>query len=459
MPPRKLRVPDAPEQQPQDDTEAELLALAEACLAGAEKRGASAAELSLSRGQGLTVTARGEDIETLEYHQDQSFSISLYYGEHTGSASSTDLGEPAIERALDAAQQIARHTEPDPCSGLADAKNLADAFPPLDLHHPWSGDTDAAIGQALTCEQAARAFDKRITNSEGSSFTHQAGSSVYANSLGFVGLSRGTRYTLSSALVAGEGESMQRDYDYRSCRKFEDLPPAAELGERAAARALKRLGARKIDTGSYPVVFEQAVSGGLLGSLVSAISGGSLYRQASFLLDHKGKRLFPEFIHIHECPLEPGAAVSSAFDGDGVATRSRDLVKDGILTDYVLDTYAGRKLDLPSTGNAGGVRNLTLDPTLKGGLPALLKEIGRGVLVTELIGSGTNIVTGDYSRGAFGYWFENGEIQYPVQEFTIAGNLRDMFAGVQAAADDIDWHRSTRAGSIALEPMTIAGQS
>ena len=311
----------------------------------------------------------------------------------------------------------------------------------------------------MECEQAARASDKRIKNSEGSSFTRQAGSSIYANSHGFIGLSRGTRYTLSCALVAGTGKNMQRDYDYLSCRKFTDLPPAAELGVRAAERTVRRLKARKIDTGSYPVVFERGVSGSLLGHLTAAISGGSLYRQASFLLDHKGKKLFPEFVHIHECPLEPGASDSSAFDGDGVATRNRDLVADGILADYALDCYSARKLDLPNTGNAGGVRNLTLDATVEGGLAALLKGMHRGVLVTELIGSGSNIVTGDYSRGAFGYWVENGEIQYPVQEFTIAGNLRDMFAGVQAVADDADWHRGTRAGSIALSPMTIAGQS
>ena len=434
-----------------------LIQLSEFCLDKSKALGASASELSISQGEGMSVSVRNGETETIEYNRDKSMAVTVYFGNHAGSANTTDLTEKALSETIAAACNIAKYTEEDPYNGLAEKSHLATEFPDLDLYHPWEIEMDQAIELASQCEQAALEFDKRITNSEGGGFSSHQGLDIYANSLGFKGLSSGTRHSYSCSVVASSDNGMQRDYWYDSCRHPDELMPPEEVGLKAAERTVKRLDARKLETGNYPVIFENGVSASLLSHFVSAIGGTSLYRKASFLLDHKGQQIFPEYVHIHEQPHLMRGAGSASFDSEGVATQNRDLVKDGILSDYVLSSYSARKLGLETTGNAGGVRNLTIDSTVSGGLPELVKQMDRGVIVTELIGYGVNIVTGDYSRGAFGYWVENGEIQYPVQEFTVAGNLKNIFLQLQGVADDVNYHRGTLAGSMLIESMTVAG--
>ncbi|MGH8164539.1 MAG: metalloprotease PmbA, partial [Rhodanobacteraceae bacterium] len=397
----------------------------------ARAAGASQAEVSASVETGLSVNVRLGEVETVEHTRDRGFGLTVYCGQRKGSASTADLKSESIEATIAQACAIARYTEADACAGLADPARMASGpFPDLDLWHPWQLDVTQAIEIGKRIEDAGRAHDS-ITNSEGASVQSGESLGVYANSHGFIGCERGTSQSLSCSLIAGEGDRMQRDYWYDSVRAASDFPPAETIGTIAAQRAAARLGARKPSTRECPVLFAPDVAASLIGHLVSAVSGGSLYRHASFLLDHADKQVLPDFVAIAEQPLLPRGHTSTAFDAEGVATRESSLIERGVLQRYVLGSYSARKLGLRSTGNAGGVHNLVVSPgSVDGGAPTfdeLLARMGTGLLVTELIGHGVSIVTGDYSRGAAGFWIENGEIAYPVQEITIAGNLREIF--------------------------------
>ncbi len=425
-------------------------------LAEAKRQGASAAEAAASSEAGLEISVRLGEVETVEHTRDNGLGITVYFGQRKGSSSTSDLSPEAVRDAVSAACAIASRTQEDAYAGLADADLMAVDLPELDLHHPWDLEPDAAIQLAIECEDAARAMDPRIVNSEGASVSTQAGLHIYGNSHGFVAGYPSTRHGLSCAVVAQEGESMQRDYWWTTARAAADLESPQEVGRRAGERTLARLGARQISTRKVPVLFSPMTAAGLLRSLTSAISGSSLYRRSSFLLDRIDTPIFPDFVRIHELPHLPRGLGSAPFDGDGVATRAKDLVSGGILRTYLLDAYSARRLGLATTGNAGGVHNLHIEP---GALDrsAMLRELGTGLFVTELLGHGTNPVTGDYSRGAAGFWVEGGEIQFPVEEITIAGNLKEMFLGLVAVGNDCDFPGSTRTGSWLIPGMTIAG--
>ena len=429
---------------------------AEIALQQAKQQGASAAEVGVSHSSGLSVTVRQGDVETLEHNNDKGLGITVYFGQTKASASTSDFRPEAIAETVKAACGIAKHTQDDEFAGLADAALMASEFPDLSRYHSWDITADKAIEIATECEEAGFDVDDQINNSEGASVSSHQGGRVYANSHGFVGSTMGTRHSISCTLIADDEKGMQRDYWYDVARDAADLDSAISIGQRAAKNTLQRLNARTVPTGSYPVIFAAEVAPSLFGQLISAIRGGALYRKSSFLLDHLGKQIFPEFIHIHEQPYLLKALGSAAFDGEGVATQARDIICDGVLQGYVLDSYSARKLNMTTTANSGGVHNLTID---SGDLDfkALLKEMGTGVLVTETMGMGVNIVTGDYSQGAAGFWVENGVIQYPIDEFTIASNLRDMFMGIQAVASDVEKRGNTRTGSVWIDKMTIAG--
>ncbi len=435
----------------------ELEAVVAAILAEARQQGASSAEAGVSFEAGLSVTVRLGEVETLEYHRDRGLGVTVYFGQRKGSASTSDLGHEAIQATVRAACGIARYTAADDCAGLADPDRMALLVPDLDLCYPWDIGAEQAIELATTCEDAARAADPRISNSEGGSVSSHLGLRVYGNTHGFSGGYYSTRHSLSCAVIGAQDESMQRDYWYTVARDARELEDAAAVGRRATERTVRRLGARRLSTRKVPVLFAAEIAGGLLGHFIGAIRGGSLYRKSSFLLDQLGKPVFPEFVRIHEQPHLKKALGSAPFDSEGVATQARDIVTGGILQGYVLDSYSARKLGMPTTGNAGGVHNLTIDPG-PDDFAALLKRLGTGLLVTELMGQGVNIVTGDYSRGAAGFWVENGEIQYPVEEITIAGNLRDMLRNIAAVGKDVELRGNTRTGSLLIEEMTIAGE-
>lgn len=444
------------------DTAEELNRLGEIvedALKEASRAGASAAEAAAGIRRGLEVGVRLGRVETVEHTRDRGLNLTLYFGQRRGSASTSDLSPQAIRETVAAARAIAQHTQEDPCAHLPPPELLARSLPDLDLYHPWDLSVDQAIERACACESAGRGYDPRILNSEGASLSTQVHLHVAGNSLGFIGGYPTTRHDLSCVLIAQQGAEMQRDDWWTAARAPQDLEAAESVGRHAAQRALARLGARRLKTCKVPVLFSAEVATSLLRHLVAAISGHHLYRRASFLLDHLGKQIFPHWVHIYEQPHLPRGLASAPYDGDGVATRPKDLIQNGVLETYVLDTYAGCRLGLPTTGNAGGVRNLRIDPS-PGGLDraALLREMGRGLLVTELIGQGVNLVTGDYSRGAAGFWVENGEIQYPVEEITIAGHLKEMFAGLIAVGSDDDIPGSTRTGSWLIERMTIGGE-
>lgn len=440
-----------------DDTVHRRLAeVVEIALAEARRLGASQSEAAISVSQGLSVTVRLGEVETVEHTRDKGLGVTVYFGKRSGSASTTDLSPAAVRDSVRAACAIAKYTAEDDCAGLADPALLAREFPDLGLYHPWNPGMDQAIALARECEAAARAEDRRITNSEGATLSTHAGLEVYGNSHGFLGHQAGTRHSLSVSVVAQDASGMQRDYWYTMDRAPARLETPEAVGREAARRTVRRLGGRKLATGKWPVVFEAPVAGSLLSHFVGAVRGASLYRRASFLLDSLGKQVFAPGVRLHEQPHLPGAPGSAAFDSEGVATRARDLVRDGVLQGYVLDSYSARKLKLQTTGNAGGVHNLTIDPG-PDDLAALLKSMHTGLLVTELIGFGVNTVTGDYSRGAAGFWVEGGTIRYPVEEITIAGNLRDMFRHVLAVGSDVDTRGNIRSGSILIEKMTVAG--
>ncbi|HEX5959624.1 MAG TPA: metalloprotease PmbA [Rhodanobacteraceae bacterium] len=447
-----------------DDSIAELDRLAG--LAGdvirrARAAGASQAEVSASVNEGLSVNVRLGEVETVERNRDRGFGLTVYFGQRKGSASTADLKPASIEATLAQACAIARYTEPDPCAGLADAALMQHEFPDLDLWHPWQLEVERAVEIGREVEAAGRA-DARIGNSEGASVQCGSALGVYANSHGFVGRERGTHHSISCSLIAGKGDAMQRDGWYEYVRDAEAFPAFESIGRRAAERATARLGARRLATRDCPVLFAPEVARSLVGHLVAAVSGGSLYRRASFLLDHAGKPVLPSFMTVVEKPQLPRGHASAAFDAEGVATRESALVEGGVLRRYVLGSYSARKLGLQTTGNAGGVHNLEVAPgSVDGaasGFDELLRRMGAGLVVTELIGHGVSIVTGDYSRGAAGFWVENGAIACPVQEITIAGNLRDMFMQVQAVGTDVDPRSSVLTGSILVKKMTLAGE-
>lgn len=423
----------------------------------AKQQGASAAEAGLSLQDGLSVTARLGEVETIEHDCSQNLGVTVYFGQCKGSASSTDLSPESIKETVRAACSIARYTSPDEYAGLPDKDLLATEFLDLDLYHPWNISADEAIALAIECENAARFYDADISNSEGATVNSHQGISVMGNSLDFLQGRHSTRHSLSCSVLGQRGDSMQRDYWYTVARNAQCLESAVDVGKKAAERTLRRLNAQSLSTRQCPVLFCAEMAGGLLGSLCGAISGGNLYRKSTFLLDALGTQIFPDFIHIYEQPHLLGALGSSIYDGEGVATQARDLVRDGVLQGYILSTYSARKLGLRSTGNAGGVHNLTITPG-DSDFDALLRQMNTGLLVTELMGQGVNMVTGDYSRGAAGFWVENGVIQYPVEEITIAGNLKTMFKNIVAIGNDVDYRGNTRTGSILVEQMSIAGQ-
>ncbi len=438
-----------------------LADLSEDVIRRARAAGASQAEVSASVETGLSVTVRLSEVETVERTRDRGFGLTVYFGQRKGSASTADLKPESIEATIAQACAIARYTEEDPCAGLADPALMAKDFPDLDLWHPWNVDVAQAVEIGKRVESAGRA-NRAITNSEGATVQSGASLGVYANSHGFTGRERGTSHSIVCSLIAGSNDAMQRDYWYDSVRAAADFPAYERIGETAARRAISRLGARKLSTRECSVLFAPEMARSLIGHLISAVSGASLYRRASFLLDQAGRQILPEFVRIAETPLLPRGHASTAFDAEGVATRESSLIESGVLQRYVLGSYSARKLGLQTTANAGGVHNLRVDAgSIDGGTPdfdALLKCMGTGLLVTELIGHGVSIVTGDYSRGAAGFWIENGEIAYPVHEITVAGNLRDMFAGIRAIGSDGDRRSSVLTGSILIDRMTVAGE-
>ena len=422
----------------------------------ARASGATQAEAGLSVSQGLSVATRMGEVETIEHQQDNGLGISVYIGQHKGSASTSNLDPEAIRKTVEAACNIARYTSEDPCTGLADAELMASEFHALDLYHPWDIQPQEVIDLALECENAALGYDARIVNSEGASVDLNAGLSVYGNSHGFLQSEHKTRHGISCAVVAESEGKMQRDYWYDVSRHPDRLASARSIGEKAAERTLRRLDAGKLKTQQSTVLFTPELARGIVGSFTAAIGGAAQYRKASFLLDSVGERVFPEFVQLREQPFLPRALASANFDAEGVATREADLVADGVIQSYLLDSYSARKLGLQSTGHASGVHNLCLDSTGKS-FEECLAAMHRGFLVTELMGHGVNTVTGDYSRGAAGFWVENGKLDHAVEEVTIASNLRDMFNGIVEIGNDIDYRGGIRCGSILIDNMTIAG--
>jgi PmbA protein len=437
--------------------QADLQALVELAINEAKKLGASESEAAVSVDTGLSVTARLGEVETLEYQRDRGMGVTVYRGKRKGSASTADLSAKAIRETVAKAFSIAGFTAEDECAGLPDPDTIARDIPDLDLSHPWDIEPDAARDLAVACEAAALSYDKRIANSEGATLSSHRGLRVFGNSLGFIGGYPSTVHSLSCVVLAQQDGEMQRDYWYSSVRDWRELEDGEHIGRTAAQRALRRLSARKPSTTTAPVLYVPELARGVIGHFLGAIRGGSQYRKASFLLDTAGQQVFPSWMQISERPHIPKALGSAPFDSEGCATRDRELVADGVLDGYILSTYSARRLGLKTTGNAGGVHNLIVKPGSEG-YDELLKKMGRGLVVTELMGQGVNNVTGDYSRGAAGFWIENGAIAYPVHEITIAGNLKEMFRQIVAVGSDVDARGGVRTGSILIEKMTIAGE-
>lgn len=430
----------------------------------ARTKGAAEAAVEVSEGQGLSISVRKDKVETIEQNQDKGIGVVVYLGEkgrmRCGSASTSDFSRKALQETVDAAYNIARFTAEDDCAGLPDADKLEMQPRDLQLYYPWSLPTEQAIELAQRCEAAAFAVDKRITNSEGAGISMQQGHFVKGNSAGFIGGYPFSRHSISVSMIAGKGAQMQRDGWYSSKRNAVDLAQPEALGRYTAERALARLHSRKLDTRKCPVLFEAPLAAGLLGAFVQAVSGGALYRKSTFLLDSLGKAAFAPHIQITEDPHLIGGVGSAPFDEEGVKVRQRDVVRDGVVQGYFLSTYSARKLGMQSTGNAGGSHNLSLTSSLtraQDDFVAMLKKLDTGLLVTDLMGQGVNYVTGDYSRGAAGFWVENGVIQYPVQEVTIAGNLKTMFQQIAAVGADVFNRGAKQVGSILLEEMMVAG--
>ena len=434
-----------------------LQQIARDILSYAKEGGATACESEVSDGFGQNVTVRRGEVETIEYNRDKGLAVTVYIGQKRGNASTSDFSPQAVRDTVSAALSIARYTAADDCAGLADTDLLASEFPDLELYFPWDLPVEQAIQIAQTCEAAAFAVDKRITNSEGGSVSLSESQFVYANSLGFMGGYPTSRHSISCAVIAGRDDSMQRDYWYSVARNAADLDQADSVGKKAGARSVARLGAKKIATCEVPVLFEAPIASSLIGHFVGAISGGSLYRKSSFLMDSVGKQVFAPDIQIQEKPHLKKGLASGAFDNEGVTTVDRKVVENGIVQGYFLGSYSARKLGLKTTGNAGGNHNLIIDNGAPMAFSELLKKMGKGLLVTELLGQGVNAVTGDYSRGAAGYWVEGGEIQHAVEEITIAGNLKDMLPGICAMGNDTLVQGSKQCGSLLIDRMTVAG--
>ncbi len=430
--------------------------LARDLLARARAQGATQAEVSCDEDRGLNVNVRMGAVESVESTRDRSIGVTVYFGQRKGSATTADLRAESLEATVAQACAIARHTEDDPASGLAEAGLMATDLREFDSWHPSTLDADEAVDLALACEAAGREADPRIANSDGASVSGGESVGVYANSHGFLGRDRNTYYSISCALIAGEGDAMQRDYWYSSGLAREDLESTGAIGRHAAERTLARMDPRSLATGEMPVLFQAEVARSLVGHLINAVSGSALYRRASFLLDSVGTAVLPDWCAIREQPFLIRGLRSSAFDAEGVATRESDLVRDGILQRYMLGSYSARRLGLQTTANAGGVYNLDVAANA-GGLQDLIRGMGTGLLVTELMGQGVNAITGDYSRGAAGFYVENGEIAYPVDSITIAGNLREMLRNIEAIGTDTDRRSYIRIGSVLLGRMTVAG--
>lgn len=422
----------------------------------AQKAGATA-EVGVTKSGGLSVSTRLQEIENVEFNNDGALGISVYVGQQKGNASTSDLTPEAIKNTVEAALAIAKYTSPDDCAGLADKELMAFDAPDLELYHAAEIDVDKAVQLALDTEKAALEHDERIVNSEGASFNAHTGVRVYGNSHGMLQSYLSSRYSLSCSVIAEHQEQLERDYEYTVARDINQLAQPNWVGENAAQKAIARLQPQKLATQEAPVIFLNDVATGLISHLAAAISGGSLYRKASFLLDHLGKQVLPDWFEIVERPHLIGQLASTPFDSEGVRTQDMEIIRNGILQTYLLTSYSGRKLGMQSTGHAGGIHNWLVKPNSSRKLTALLRQMNRGLLVTEVMGQGVNLVTGDYSRGAAGFWVENGEIQYPVAEITIAGQLPDMLRNIVAVADDIEHRSNIQTGSILLEKMKISG--
>ena len=435
-----------------------LRQLAEDVLRFAREKGASACDVDVSEGFGQSVGVRCDEVETIEFNRDKGIGVTVYVGQKKGYASTSDFAPAAIRDTVEAAINIARYTAEDECAGLADAELMAKACPSLDLYHPWALTVEEAIEIARRCEQAAFDASTLVSNSEGASVSTQQAHFISANSLGFMGGFSTSRHYIACSVIAGlQEDGMQRDDWYTTRRHAGELDTPESVGRRAAEKAVARLGGRRVKTGEYPVLFDATLASGLIGNLVHAASGGALYRKASFLVGQLGQKILPDFVQLKEMPHLLRGLGSAPFDNDGVATQSRDVILDGVLQGYFLSAYTARKLGMKTTGNAGGAYNLQLVPGSEDQV-ALLKKMGRGLLLTEMLGQGVNYVTGDYSRGAAGFWVENGEIAYPVEEITIAGNLKQMFAGISAVGNDVLVRGAKQTGSILIDRMTVAGE-
>lgn len=422
----------------------------------AQKAGATA-EVGVTKVSGLSVSTRLQEIENVEFTNDGALGISVYLGQQKGNASTSDLSEEAIKNTVEAALAIAKYTSPDDCTGLADKELMAFEAPDLALYHGASVDVEQATKLALEAEKSALEYDAKIVNSNGASFNSHTGVRVYGNTHGMLQSYLSSRYSLSCSVIGGELDQLENDYEYTVSREFDALSSADWVGQNCAKKVIARLNPQKLTTREVPVIFLNDVATGLISHLTGAISGGSLYRKSSFLLDHLGKQVLPDWFQISERPHLLKRLASTPFDSEGVRTQDLEIIQDGVLQTYLLTSYSGRKMGMQSTGHAGGIHNWLVKPNLMGGLTALLRQMGTGLLVTDVMGQGVNIVTGDYSRGAAGFWVENGEIQYPVAEITIAGQLQDMLKNIVAVADDVEHRSNIQTGSILLDKMKISG--
>lgn len=437
--------------------EQELRQAVEFALNFAKKAGAEA-EVSVTKVAGLSVSSRLEQVENIEFNNDGSLGISVYLGKRKGNASTSDLQTSSVQRAVESALAIAKYTSEDECTGLADKEEMAFEVPDLELYHQADISVEQALEMAIKTENAALNADEHIVNSEGASFNSHSGVRVYGNTHGMIQSYLSSRYSLSCSVISAYEDQLERDYEYTISREFEKLQSPEWVGQQAAFKAVDRLNPQKIKTCEVPVIYYNDVATGLVGHLAGAISGGALYRKSSFLLDHLGKQILPEWFAISERPHLLRQLASSAFDSEGVKTQNREIITEGVLQTYLMTSYSARKMGLKTTGHAGGIHNWLVKPNRTGGLDALLKEMGTGLLVTEFLGSAINAVTGEYSRGAAGFWVENGEIQYPVAEITIAGQLQEMFKNIVAVADDVEHRSNIQTGSILIEKMKVSGE-
>jgi len=439
------------------DNRDELIRIIDSVLTQAKTMGATSAEADIGAGSGLSANVRKGEIDKLEYERDKGLGITVYIDGQKGNASSSDFSESALNESVQAAIRIAQHASHDDCAGLIEPELMATKVPDLDLYHPWSISPEAAINLAIECEQAAFDCDKRISNSDGSVVSTYSGINLYGNTNGFIDGWNWSSHTIDCTVIAEDKNGMQRDGWYSKTRDFNDLESINDISKEAVRRTVSRLGSRKLSTRQVPVIFEAPVASGLFSAFITAIAGGSLYRRASFLLDKKGEQVFADHINIREQPHMKKALGSAPFDNDGVATKARDIIKDGVLQDYVLSGYSARKLGLQTTGNAGGVHNLVIESG-ENNLDDMIKEMNTGLLITDMIGFGVNQVTGDYSRGASGFWVENGELAYPVEEITVAGNLIDMYKNITSIGNDVDPRGNVLTGSVMIDALTVAGE-